>query len=70
MIKFMLHSLDLEPVIAMQDTLLTALIGLVRGKCTESQVSVVTAQVRGWDRLAFHASSEFAHCTSSAGSQG
>lgn len=36
--KFMLHSPDLEPVLAMQETVLSALLGVVRGKGTESQV--------------------------------
>eukprot|EP00752_Nemacystus_decipiens_P010366 g9236.t1 len=35
--KFMLHSPDLEPVLAMQETVLSALLGVVRGKGTESQ---------------------------------
>lgn len=37
-IKFMLHSPDLEPVLAMQDTMLKTLIAVARGKGTESQV--------------------------------
>ncbi|CAM9430552.1 unnamed protein product, partial [Scytosiphon promiscuus] len=36
-IKFMLHSSDLEPVLAMRETVLAALLGVVRGKGTESQ---------------------------------
>ncbi|CBN77743.1 conserved unknown protein [Ectocarpus siliculosus] len=36
-IKFMLHSPDLEPVLAMRETVLSALIGVARGKGTESQ---------------------------------
>lgn len=36
--KFMLHSPDLEPVLSMQETVLSALLGVVRGKGTESQV--------------------------------
>lgn len=36
--KFMLHSPDLEPVLGMQETVLSALLGVVRGKGTESQV--------------------------------
>eukprot|EP00903_Cladosiphon_okamuranus_P008426 g8099.t1 len=35
--KFMLHSPDLEPVLATQETILSALLGVVRGKGTESQ---------------------------------
>lgn len=38
-IKFMLHSPDLEPVLAMQETLLRSLIGVARGKGPESQVT-------------------------------
>lgn len=38
-IKFMLHSSDLEPVLAMQETLLRSLIGVARGKGPESQVT-------------------------------
>eukprot|EP00904_Undaria_pinnatifida_P010094 jgi/Undpi1/6214/HiC_scaffold_20.g08698.m1 len=36
-IKFMLHSPDLDPVLAMQDTILKTLISVARGKGTESQ---------------------------------
>ena len=34
----MLHSPDLDPVLAMQDTILKTLISVARGKGTESQV--------------------------------
>lgn len=40
-IKFMLHSPDLDPVLAMQETVLNALIGVVRRKGTEAQVHAI-----------------------------
>ena len=50
-IKFMLHSPDLEPVLAMQDTMLKTLIAVARGKGTECQVR--------WQLLLFYTGSVY-----------
>lgn len=47
--KFMLHSPDLGPVLAMQETILQALIGVLRRKGTEVEVRfcAVPRTIRG-----------------------